>query len=136
MFSPDRQGFFPALWVQFVQELGEGDNDQLDDTGDGMVQQGEVDGMETGDEYWDREEQHPALVEHANNQLRWGREGRNLEETNIDIFFKVLADKNTTKCWHKIVLHILNFDYYPKSKHILTIKFDYECKIKSTISKY
>ena len=25
MFSPDRQGFFPALWVQFVQELGEGE---------------------------------------------------------------------------------------------------------------
>ena len=25
MFSPDRQGFFPALWVQFIQELGEGE---------------------------------------------------------------------------------------------------------------
>ena len=29
MFSPDRQGFFPALWVQFVQELGEGERRQF-----------------------------------------------------------------------------------------------------------
>ena len=29
MFSPDRQGFFPALWVQFVQDLGEGERKEF-----------------------------------------------------------------------------------------------------------
>jgi hypothetical protein len=27
MFAPDRQGFFPALWVQFVGDLGRGERD-------------------------------------------------------------------------------------------------------------
>ena len=30
MFAPDREGFFPALWVQFLSELTMGEREQFE----------------------------------------------------------------------------------------------------------